>query len=142
MVISLRSILLRSVLAGLVVVAGVVWFAFPSFEPGAGGANELPPVVEVDRVRLQLRLTVWGGGGPIQGRYSRVTLFFRQLRVGPFQQVHGQLVWRDKTTELYEFVLLRSASAVVQPIEYYFEVTLDDQTTTIPGTGTVTLSRS
>jgi hypothetical protein len=121
-------------LVGLVAAVGAGWFLLSGFEPGGGGANQPPPVIEADgTVRIRLRLTVWGGGGPIRGRYDPVVMSFKPVGGAAFQRIPGRLVESDKSSELYEFLLSRKAYAVSGRIEYFFDVALDKHPTTIPG---------
>lgn len=133
--------LLASLLLLALVAALAMGYLLQRFEPGGGGAEPLPPVVEVNgSVRLQLRLTVWGGGGSVSGRYSPVMLSFKPSGPGSFQQQTGRLIQSDASSEVYEFVLSRAIVGVTGPVDYQFEITLDGHTTTIAGKELVTVS--
>lgn len=129
-----RSTLLRTFLAVFVAVVGITCWALPYFEPGGGGSDQPSPVIEPDgSVRLGLRLTVWGGGGPIHGRYTDVIMFYNSTGSNQIHKVSGHIISSNESMQWYEFRISRALHDVVGPIEYYFEVTLDGHRTRIPG---------
>lgn len=122
----------------LVVTAMAAFWAYPrwaGFEPGGGGAEELPIEVAADgSLRLQLRLKVWGGGGAITGRYRGVALRYRTSPAMAYQQVEGMRVQGDSQSEVYAFSLPRlDTTAAVAAPDYVFSLRLDGEPSTIPG---------
>jgi len=133
-------------LALLVIGGGLAWRSLQSgFEPGGGGANELPQRQEADgALVLRLRLNVWGGGGAIDGRYRDVVLVAAlagahaasatgtaatvSLRV-PGRIAHGG----DATTQWHEFRIPRGSFNSGGRLAYHYEVTLDGHATQLPG---------
>ena len=119
-----------------VTVFTLVYARWSGFEPGGGGAEELPAQIAADgSLRLQLRLKVWGGGGPITGRYQGVVLRYRQVPAQPYARVAGRRLSGDAVSELYAFDLPPLSSAAGGAMEYAFDVQLDGQASTIPGKG-------
>ena len=127
-------ILLWSVALGLVVIGAAGWIVARGFEPGAGGADQPAPVVGADgAVHIELRLTVWGGGGPIHGRYTHVVMRLKPVGTERLQVLPGALVRSEAAAETYAFDVSHASTNVAGPIDYNFEVTLDGHTTRIPG---------
>lgn len=141
----LRWVWLGAVAVGLA--ATLAWLTlWPRFEPGGGGVDEFPPLMASDGAAvLRLRLTVWGGGGPIQGRFSQVTAVVVPALNGAASTASTatppaaalRLPARaasdgDAHTQWVEFALPAGTLRPGQPLDYHFEVTLDGQTTRIP----------
>lgn len=135
-----RSTLLWTFVAVFVSVVGSACLALPHFEPGGGGSVQPSPVIEPDgSVRLALRLTVWGGGGSIHGRYTDVVMFYKSTGSNQIHTVSGRIISSNESMQWYEFRISRTLHDVVGPIEYYFEVTLDGHRTRVPGKQAVSL---
>lgn len=129
-----RSTLLWTLLVVFVAVAGTTWLVLPRFEPGGGGSNQPLPVIEPDgTVRIGLRLTVWGGGRPINRRYTDVVMYYKSTGSNLFHAVSGHIISSNEIMQWYEFRISRALHGVVGPIDYYFEATLDGYTTKMPG---------
>ena len=133
-------------LALIAIGGGLAWWLLQSgFEPGGGGAHEHPQRQEADgALVLRLRLHVWGGGGDIDERYRNVALVatLEQLNAassaGNIGQVPLRLLGRiapggNATTQWYEFRIPQGSFNSGGRLAYHYEVTLDGQSTQIPG---------
>lgn len=134
------------ILTAVLVVGGVLsWRSIQSgFTPGGGGADERPHRQEADgTLVLRLRLSVWGGGGPVDGRYRNVALLISladpfgassPTATTPSSRIPGRLVpGGDASSQSYEFRVPPSSFTSGGRLAYHYEVTLDGQTTQIPG---------
>jgi hypothetical protein len=122
----------------LVVVAGmsitfVPWATVMGFKPGGGGAEQEALYHDsFGRLVVPLRLRVWGGGGPIQGRYTGVALRVSVAGESKVRSIFGKVATAGDDWELYEFLVDQSISTS-NVSSYSFELTLDRQATTIAG---------
>jgi hypothetical protein len=133
-----RSTLLWTLLVVFVAVSGPTWLALSRFEPGGGSSYQPPPVIEPDgSVRIGLKLTVWGGGGPINGRNTDVVMYYKSIGSNQFHAVSGHIISSNESMELYEFRISHELHDVIGPIDCYFEATLDGYKTKMPGQHTV-----
>lgn len=137
----LVALTVAAALAAAAVVAAWCYPRWSGFEPGGGGAEELPIEVSADgSLRVQLRLKVWGGGGAIAGRYQGVALHYRTPPAVTYQQVEGTRVQGDSRSEVYAFSLPRpSGNAAATALDYFFLLRLDGEPSSIPGKQAVAL---
>lgn len=132
-----RTALVGAVILGIAGLAALGWNKF-GFQPGGGGAQELPAdVTPHGDVRLRLRLNYWGGG--IDGRYTGVMLRARVAGAADFLAVPGTLLKQEPTAVTYEFRLSRQALGASGPLEYAFDVALDGEPTRIAGKAVITV---
>jgi hypothetical protein len=120
-----------ALLASAGVLLGGLW---SGFEPGAGGADEMPAEMSADgSLKLRLRLSVWGGGGAARGRYQDVVLKYRSVASEPYRRVPGRLLQAEEKAETYGFTVARGDLGAAGPLDYAFELRLDGQPATIAG---------
>lgn len=133
-----RTALIGAVALSIAGLAALGWHRF-GFQPGGGGARELPAeVTPQGDVTLRLRLNVWGGGG-IDGRYTGVMLRARVSGAASFLVVPGTLTKQEPAAASYEFRLSREALGGSGPLEYAFDVVLDGEPTRIAGKAVITV---
>ena len=142
---SLPRVLL--ILMALIAIGGgLAWWLLQSgFEPGGGGAQEHPQRQEADgALVLRLRLHVWGGGGDIDRRYRNVSLVatLAQPSAASIEDKAGQVPLRvpgliapggSASTQWYEFRVPQGSFSSGGRLAYHYEVTLDGQSTEVPG---------
>ena len=135
------------ILLALIAIGGGLawWFLQSGFEPGGGGAHELPQRQEADgALVLRLRLHVWGGGGDIDGRYRNVAMVatLAQPSAASSEGSTGQVPLRvpgrvapggSASTQWYEFPIPQGSFNSGGRLAYHYEVTLDGQSTQVPG---------
>ena len=133
-------------LALIAIGGGLAWWLLLSgFEPGGGGAHEHPQRQEADgALVLRLRLHVWGGGGDIDRRYRNVALVatLAQPSAASSEGNTGQVPLRvpgrvapsgNASTQWYEFRVPQGSFNSGGRLAYHYEVTLDGQSTQVPG---------
>ncbi len=122
---------------GIVVVAVAAWgFFYLSNNLAGGGGSSLtvPDSVRVgDAATATLELSVWGGGGPVAGRYTDVRLYYRLVGQPDYGVLQSSPVPKDyggKFTgkyEVYTFTIPPYPTGTTGEIEYYYEAKLDGE---------------
>jgi hypothetical protein len=126
----------------LIGVLGIIGLVLYSFVPGGGGSREVAPslVHPCEPTVVRLELSVWGGGGPIAGRYSDVRMYYQMPGEDGDHALAPKLVSRSDTTEVYEFIVPPLRAGTQATIDHYFEVTLDGERTRIPAKTNILVS--
>lgn len=110
--------------------------------PGGGGSTQTAPhtIRAEEGGLLRLELSVWGAGGPIEGRYTDVVAFHRLVGQNTYTSTPSKLVSQDKAHQIYEFRILPYPRGTAGEIEYYFELKLDGHHSRVNGKKRIKLS--
>lgn len=105
---------------------------------GGGGISETAPdnVKAGEPAFVTLELSVWGGGGPVSGRYTNVVFYYRKvgetnyksLTSNPIPKVFtGDQEKFNGKYESYTFTIPPYPKGTTGEIEYYYDMKLDGQ---------------
>lgn len=103
---------------------------------GGGGITQIVPdtVKSGDPAVVDLKLTVWGGGGPIKGRYTDIFLNYQITGQDVLGQLKPKLISQDEKSETYEFIIPGFPKGTKGgEIQYSIEAKLDGQPSRIEG---------
>ncbi len=103
-------------------------------ENGGGGSTQVAPdsVRAGEPATIDLELSVWGGAGKIDGRYSDVAARYRLVGDSNYTTAAATHAPKDSTHETYRFVV-PPYPAGGKEIEYYIDLKLDGHPSRIPG---------
>ncbi|MBZ8140379.1 hypothetical protein CLD22_10765 [Rubrivivax gelatinosus] len=132
----------------LALLALAAWLLLPAglfVQAGGGGAyqDEAPATLPDGRLRITLRVMVWGGGGPAAGRFDKMRLQLRSAGGGagwhelPPESGPEPVASSAGSALVYRFVvpaeLIRESGGTAAGLEYRFRYTFDGIAQEVPG---------
>lgn len=122
-----------------------------AFKPGGGGSEQIPPATATagTPTTIGFIVSVWGDEGPIQGRFTDMTLHYQLAGENTYQTVAPAAVslpekYHQATTNYnqwlaYEFVIPPYPAGTHGEITYYITLKLDGHASKQAGLKTIKL---
>jgi len=128
------------IVGSLILAGGLLWGGFywlGANAIGGGGSDQYPPetVKAGEPAVIKLVLSVWGGGGAIQGRFTDISLHYRLVGESDYKIISPEQIalpdnYKDVVSKNnqwigYEFTIPPYSKGTTGQIEYYIDMTLD-----------------
>jgi len=132
------NILILGIIAVIVLIGvGVYGYFIWSSRPGGGGSEQYAPdtVKTGELTVIKFYVHTWGAGGPINGRFTNISLHYRLISENTYNAVQPKLialpdnyqkvVSETNQWEAYEFTVPPYPEGATGEIEYYIDMTFD-----------------
>lgn len=134
----MKKILIGVGIVGLLLILsfGVYIFLGKNLAGGGGSEQYAPDTIKTGKVAvIKLYVSAWGGGGPIKGRYTNLSLHYKLVGENIYNNVQPQsvalpdnyqkVVSKTNQWEAYEFSIPPYPNGTAGEIEYYIDLTFD-----------------
>src|SRR3989344_1177115 len=131
-------IFILGIIAAIVLLGvGVYGYFIWSSRPGGGGSEQYAPdtVKTGELTVIKFYVHTWGAGGPINGRFTNISLHYRLISENTYNAVQPKLialpdnyqkvVSETNQWEAYEFTVPPNPEGATGEIEYYIDMTFD-----------------
>ena len=134
----MKKILICVGIVGLLIVLlfGSLYFLGKNLAGGGGSEQYAPDTVGTgEPAVVKFYVSAWGGGGPIKGRYTGISLHYKLVGENTYKAVQPQpvalpdnyqkVVSKTNQWEAYEFLIPPYPKGTTGEIEYYIDLTFD-----------------